>query len=166
MQAEMELDMNDPDAQVRMSGDAAQSASTMDIEDGSAGVMVSLLAVTFMSWPSSGAILALRVNAGGCGAAGSEGIYFWLGGSGKYNVTTDMEGRDVVKSGTAPMIGHTWSTVQLTVIGREAKGSVNGVEVFDWVNIPTVLPHHGWIAIGTPDYSAAQFDNYAIHSAS
>ncbi|XP_030829655.1 twitchin isoform X2 [Strongylocentrotus purpuratus] len=37
MQAEMELDMNDPDAQVRMSGDAAQSASTMDIEDGSAG---------------------------------------------------------------------------------------------------------------------------------
>ena len=50
--------------------------------------------------------------------------------------------------------------------GGEAKGSVNGVEVFDWINIPTVLPHHGWIAIGTPDYSAAQFDNFAIHSAS
>lgn len=41
MQAEMELDMNDPDAQVRMSGDSAQSASTMDIEDGSAGKLLS-----------------------------------------------------------------------------------------------------------------------------
>eukprot|EP00057_Strongylocentrotus_purpuratus_P033022 XP_789829.3 PREDICTED: galactocerebrosidase [Strongylocentrotus purpuratus] len=116
--------------------------------------------------PSSGAILALRVDAGGCGAAGSEGIYFWLGGSGKYNVTTDMEGKSVVMNGTAPIIGNTWATVQLTVVGDEAKGSVNGIEVFDWVNIPTVLPHHGWIAIGTPDYSAAQFDNFAIHSAS
>nr|XP_054766708.1 galactocerebrosidase-like isoform X2 [Lytechinus pictus] len=114
----------------------------------------------------SGAILAVRVDVGGCQTTGSEGIFFWIGGSGKYNVTSDMEGRSVVKTGTAPTIGNTWATVQLTVIGGEAKGSINGVQVFDWDNIPAVLPHHGWMAIGTSDYSPVQFDNFAINSAS
>jgi galactosylceramidase len=111
------------------------------------------------------AFLAVRMDKGGCGVASATGVFLWLDSKGFYNITTDLAGKNQVKSDRFPVTLGEWYSLQMQAEGPELHLVINGggVGVFDTVS---VKPQNGYVAMGTGGFYRAQFDNFYIHKAS
>ncbi|CAK9299194.1 unnamed protein product [Gordionus sp. m RMFG-2023] len=110
--------------------------------------------------------LAARVNKGGCETHKSNGIFFWIHPSKKlYRVTNDLRGKNKLFEGN--ILGfdpYNWHKITLIVKGNHAMGYVDKILTFSG-NFSNVKSSHGFVALGTMNYSPAFFDNLNISSA-
>ncbi|XP_002734950.1 galactocerebrosidase-like [Saccoglossus kowalevskii] len=108
---------------------------------------------------NGGVLLASRVSSAGCSMRNARGVFLWLS-PGKYELTTDHERWDKMKSGTCEMQAQKWYRASLYVKDSKVIAHLNGKKLFD-VNIE-VGSSKGWAAIGTLAHNYAQFDNFNI----
>jgi galactosylceramidase len=109
------------------------------------------------------AFLAVRMDKGGCGVASATGVFLWLDSKGFYNITTDLAGKEQLKSVKFDVALQQWYTLVVIVKHKYVSVEVikpNGGGVFDSAETKTNRP--GFIAMGTGGYYAAQFDNFYI----
>ncbi|CAI8035628.1 Galactocerebrosidase [Geodia barretti] len=109
--------------------------------------------------------LAARMSQGGCGVAKATGVFLWLDSTGFYNITTDLAGKEQVVSEKFAVSLQTWYSLVITTQGDSVFVAIQGGGSVT-SNKVTVKAQSGYVAMGTGGFYSAQFDNFAILTAS
>ncbi|PIK32919.1 putative galactocerebrosidase, partial [Apostichopus japonicus] len=119
---------------------------------------------------TGGAVIASRVEQGGCRTHNSGGIFFFVFTNGTFLVTSNIMKLDVLASGQAQVSANKWFKMELSVSTKSVtSGKLDGKELFNLTQVPASVPSSGFIAVGASDFSTnspMMFDNFNLTSAS
>ncbi|XP_071793069.1 galactocerebrosidase-like isoform X5 [Asterias amurensis] len=120
------------------------------------------VAVDVIIGANGGAFLAHRIKSGGCQVRHSLGLFFMVYSNATFSVYNGIDRQVCLSTGKVNVNPGSWFNMQLLIKDNEASGFVGGKLLFSLKLEKDGIPNKGFVAIGTPEYTWAQFDNFKL----